>query len=169
MAQLVSPAAAYKDSFIAALREFHREHRLREFDPQELERDFDFFLETLADKLYYPKAHRVPETVCWLVEGADFIGRVSIRHRLNRYLEDLGGHIGYEIRPTQRRRGYGTLILRLALEKAREIGLRRVLVTCDDDNIASYRIIEANGGVLQDVRPLPWHDVPVRRYWIDLA
>jgi predicted acetyltransferase len=62
----------------------------------------------------------------------------------------IGGHIGYEIRPTQRKRGYGKLILRLALQEARALGIDRALLTCDCTNAASRRIIEANGGMLED-------------------
>ena len=60
-----------------------------------------------------------------------------------------GGHIGYSIRPSYRRRGYGHRILQLALEKCGDLGMERVLVTCDEDNAASRRIIEANGFVFE--------------------
>jgi predicted acetyltransferase len=82
---------------------------------------------------------------------------VSARH---------GGHIGYEIRPSQRRRGYGTEILRLTLEKAREWGLRKVLVTSDATNRASRRIIEANGGVFESEVEVESGAKKERRYWV---
>ncbi|WP_261664423.1 GNAT family N-acetyltransferase [Deinococcus sp. Marseille-Q6407] len=74
-----------------------------------------------------PPAGFVHSEYRWLVEGKTYLGRVSLRHTLNDHLRESGGHIGYEIRPSQQRRGYGTLILRLALERARELGLERVL------------------------------------------
>jgi predicted acetyltransferase len=83
-------------------------------------------------------------------------------------LERNGGHIDYGIRPKERNKGFGTLILKLTLEKARQIGLKRVLLTCDDDNLASARVIEKNGGILQDKILNEGHKVPTRRYWIDL-
>jgi len=83
-------------------------------------------------------------------------------------LRNIGGHIGFNIRPSERRRGYGTAILALTLEKAKELRLKRVLVTCDDNNVASAKIIEKNGGILEDKY---WNDEleqPKRRYWIEL-
>jgi len=84
-------------------------------------------------------------------------------------LERLHGHTGYEIRPSQRGRGYGTAILKLALPKAKEIGLNRVLLTCDETNIASRKIIEKNGGVLETKEENPATGVDKLRFWISLA
>jgi predicted acetyltransferase len=100
------------------------------------------------------------------VEDGEFIGRISIRHQLTDMLTVYGGHIGYEIRPSMRRRGYGTLMLKLVLPEAYRLGLTRVLITCDDTNIPSAKIIESNGGVLIDVQQLDFRPVPTRRYWI---
>jgi predicted acetyltransferase len=95
------------------------------------------------------------------------VGRASIRWELNDFLRRLGGHIGYAVRPAHRRQGHATEILRQSVEVLRARGVRRVLVTCDDDNLASARVIEANGGILESVVP---HDdpgePPRRRYWI---
>ena len=88
-----------------------------------------------------------------------------MRHRLNDSLQRFGGHVGYKIRPSCRRRGYGALICRLGIEQARLLGIGDILITCDDDNIGSARIIEANGGVLQD-RIDNDRGVLTRRYWI---
>src|SRR6185295_6761440 len=93
--------------------------------------DFTTFVERLHRRATdYPGEGRVRESTFWLIEEGEFIGRVSIRHTLNPRLEKLGGHIGYEIRPTMRRRGYGTLILSLALPETLKLGIRRALVTC---------------------------------------
>jgi predicted acetyltransferase len=96
------------------------------------------------------------------------VGRVSIRYELNDYLFRFGGHVGYAVAPSFRRRGYATEILRQTLPKVRSVGLKRILLTCDDDNVASQRVIEVHGGVLENV---VWEEglrVPKRRYWIDL-
>ena len=85
-----------------------------------------------------------------LLNYSEFIGRVSIQHTLTDHLKE-GGHIGYYIRPSKRKLGYGKKILELSLVEARELGLRKVLVTCDNDNICSQKIIEANGGILENV------------------
>jgi predicted acetyltransferase len=87
---------------------------------------------------------------------------------LNRQLRRLGGHIGYEIRPSRRGRGYGKLALSLALERAGRLKLRRVLLVRAEDNDASRRIIERNGGVLEGVVRLRERSELLRRYWIDL-
>jgi predicted acetyltransferase len=101
--------------------------------------------------------------------GDRIVGRVSIRHALNSLLERLGGHIGYAVVPEFRRQGHGTEILRQALPIDREkAGIRRVLVTCDDDNLGSIKVIETNGGVLANVISGPDLATPKRRYWIDL-
>jgi predicted acetyltransferase len=93
---------------------------------------------------------------------------VSIRHSLNTFLEQVGGHIGDVVVPEFRRRGYATMILSLALKIANEkLGIRRVLVTCDDDNIGSIRAIEKCGGILENIVTGPDLETPTRRYWID--
>lgn len=98
------------------------------------------------------------------VAGDDIVGRTSIRFELNEFLSTLGGHIGYAVRPPFRNRGYATEILKQSLVIARAHGIDPVLVTCDDDNIASARVIEANGGVLENIVPGE-SDMPKRRYW----
>jgi predicted acetyltransferase len=170
MAHLISPSEAYRDSYLAALAEFHQEGRYREVDPVALAADFGAFarrLRSWSDPAQTPPG-RVPETIFWLVEGQEFIGRVSIRHALNDWLRQIGGHIGYDIRPSWRRQGYGTRILALALPEARRLGLSAVLVTCDADNVGSKAIIERNGGRLESAALDPGTGVPILRYWIDL-
>ncbi len=98
------------------------------------------------------------------VRGA-LVGRVSIRHQLNGFLEHEGGHIGYGVRPHHRRRGYARRMLELACAYLIDVGERPVLVTCDDDNATSRAVIEDCGGQLEDVRTRA-NGIPVRRYWI---
>ena len=103
----------------------------------------------------------------WLLAEVDgaVVGRSSIRFELNDFLRTAGGHIGYAVRPAHRRRGYATEILRQSLVVARAGGVGRALVTCDGDNIGSATVIEANGGVLENI--IDVNGVPLRRYWID--
>jgi predicted acetyltransferase len=110
-------------------------------------------------------ARGVPSTLLAAEVRGEIVGRVSVRYRLNDFLATIGGHIGYCVIPTHRRRGYATEILRQSLIIARAEGVDRVLVTCDDDNLASATVIERVGGVLEDVRPDP-PGKPKRRYWI---
>jgi predicted acetyltransferase len=111
----------------------------------------------------------VPGSTFWLVRDDNVIlGTSSLRHELNEHLRKVGGHIGFNIRPSERQKGYGTAILALTLEKAKDLGLKRVLVTCDDNNIASAKIIEKNGGILEDKHCNDELEQPKRRYWIEL-
>ncbi|HLL72624.1 MAG TPA: GNAT family N-acetyltransferase [Pyrinomonadaceae bacterium] len=95
-------------------------------------------------------------------------GTARLRHQLTPALEHEGGHIGYDIRPSARRRGFGTLILALTLERARILGLARALLTCDTDNTASARIIERNGGALAARVVSNRTGKLISQYWIEL-
>jgi predicted acetyltransferase len=108
---------------------------------------------------------RVPASLLVAVAEGEIVGRASIRHELNDWLARFGGHIGYAVRPAHRRRGHATEILRQALIVARAEGVEDVLVCCDEDNVASARTIERNGGVLQDVTT-GLDGQPLRRYLI---
>ncbi|HEY8719834.1 GNAT family N-acetyltransferase [Pengzhenrongella sp.] len=109
----------------------------------------------------------VPST--FLVAEVDgvIVGRISIRHLLNAYLAEVGGHIGYGVRPGFRRRGYATEMLRQSLVIARGEGVERVLVTCDADNVGSAQTIENCGGELERIAPGRDGWSAKRRYWID--
>ncbi|MFD7900434.1 GNAT family N-acetyltransferase [Streptomyces sp. NPDC059743] len=105
----------------------------------------------------------VPNTTLWYVDGDTFLGRLAIRHRLNPFLRELGGHIGYAVRPSARRRGHATAMLTEAIPVARGLGIESVLVTCDTTNTASRKVIESAGGVLEDERG------GKLRFWIGTA
>jgi predicted acetyltransferase len=94
----------------------------------------------------------VPSTTLWWVQDDDYLGRITIRHRLTPSLLDAGGHIGYDVRPSARRRGHATAMLRAALPVVSGLGIRSALVTCDATNVASRKVIEANGGIFEDQR-----------------
>lgn len=113
-----------------------------------------------------PTPTRVPATFLFAFLGPRIVGRVAIRHRLTPALEREGGHIGYAVVPEFRRRGYATAMLRWAIQFARtELGLSRLLVTCDDGNVGSIRTIEKNGGVLDDVVVVG--ERTIRRYRVE--
>ncbi|MEZ0579811.1 GNAT family N-acetyltransferase [Nocardioides sp. MH1] len=111
-----------------------------------------------------PEDDKVPSTYYWITDGSgsgeEVIGFLNLRHELNDWLLEEGGHIGYSVRPARRRQGHATRALALGVRRAGELGIDRVLVTCDSDNLASARTIEAGGGVFEDVRN------GKRRYWI---
>ena len=111
---------------------------------------------------------RVPAT--FLVGEVDghLVARVSIRHELNDYLAAYGGHIGYAVRPAYRRRGYASALLHYGLGVTADLGIMRVLVTCDVGNVGSERTITGCGGVLESVVEMPDGTGTRARYWIDL-
>ena len=112
----------------------------------------------------------VSSSTRWLVGPEErILGEARLRHELNDNLRHEGGHIGYAIRPSCRRQGCGTRILALMLSEATARGIDPVLVTCDADNIGSAKIIERNGGVLENEVLSRISGKPVRRYWIYLA
>lgn len=108
----------------------------------------------------------VPATEYFAFDDGRIVGTIQIRHKLNEYLFNYAGHIGYEIRPSERRKGYAAEMLALALQKCRELGLDRVLITCDKNNIGSAKTIMKNGGALEN--EVLKEGVPMQRYWIEL-
>lgn len=127
-------------------------------------RDFDAYAESLEVKEGDDRL--VPDSTffCLDTDRNIFVGAVNIRHRLNAGLLRSGGHIGDGIRPSERGKGLGTSMIALALEECDKLGIKDVLMCCDDDNIASARTIEKNGGVLEN--KVTDDDGTVRRYWI---
>lgn len=174
--KLVKPSKEYKNSFIEAIKEFESENesiyindRLSNVGSSELQNSFESFLDRINNKETgsgLPPG-RVPQTQMWLVDDGQFVGWVKIRHQLNEHLLSQGGHIGYAIRPRKRRMGYGNKILQLALPIAKSFGIEKALITCDDDNIGSAKIIENNGGILENKVTAEGGKVK-RRYWVDL-
>lgn len=111
----------------------------------------------------------MPYSTFWLVDDSKFVGQATIRHQLNEHLLNIGGNIGYDIRPSMRGRGYGNTILRLSLQKAKGLGIERARLTCDERNVASKKIIEKNGGVFESRGPNPEMGHDVLPFWIDIA
>ncbi|GAB1641028.1 GNAT family N-acetyltransferase [Krasilnikovia sp. MM14-A1259] len=119
-----------------------------------------------ADPAVEQEPGRVHCTYWWIVEDGTVLGAIALRHVLNDFLLRAGGHIGYGIRPAARRRGLAAFALGEVLRHAKQLGLDRVLITCNVDNEASRRTIERHGGVQEDVRDTELGRI--RRYWITL-
>ena len=130
--------------------------------------DFDYYLENLETN--EPKDGRVPDSVYFLldVERDILLGAVNIRHCLNDYLLQFGGHIGDGIRPSERRKGYATEMIRLSLIECRKLGINRVLMVCDKTNVGSAKSIIKNGGVLEN-EIVDDNGKTQQRYWIDVV
>lgn len=172
---LVEPTTDLKTEFLVMAEEYRTADEVSRQTPENriyqlAFDDFSAYLESLSNsaKGINLAPDRVPENEFWLVSNRRLLGRSRLRHRLTPALEHQGGHIGYDIRPSERQKGYGILILKLTLEKAKELGLSRVFLTCDTDNLASARIIEKNGGVLSGQAVSKKTEKPISQYWIEL-
>lgn len=174
--ELASPATRWEVEYRALIEDFAAagELKIPGGGRAELARsDFAAFVQRLQEARGVDLAPGiVPSSAYWLLRhdasGVTVLGVSHLRQALTPALEDVGGHVGYSIRPSERRRGYGTRILALTLPHARALGLERVLLTCDTDNIASARIIEKNGGVLASEGYSALVETRVSRYWIAL-
>ncbi|MEH1963427.1 MAG: GNAT family N-acetyltransferase [Nostoc sp.] len=160
--------------FIDLVAEYQKTGEYRLFDQNFLtliQENFAAYIQYLEDnsKGIDLKPGFVPATTFWLVmQSKVILGESRLRHWLVPTLEHRGGHIGYMIRPLQKGKGYGTKILSMTLEKARNMGLSRVLLTCNQDNLASARVIQKNQGKLTSEGLLENSDKIISRYWIDL-
>jgi acetyltransferase len=110
----------------------------------------------------------VPSSTYLAVREKDnyIVGMIDIRHYLNKYLTQVGGNIGYGVRKTERNKGYAKQILKLALEKCKDLKIKKVLITCDEDNIASEKVILSANAKLEDIRNVDGENK--KRFWIDL-
>lgn len=168
--KLVIPSLKYKPEYLDALRETEGETGETKLNRPDPNQSFEEFVTMWRDnaKGKNLKEGIVPATMYWLIDQKEVIGRVHIRHILNDFLFNYGGHIGYYIKPSKRRMGYGTKILTLALEKAKKMGMTDILVTCDDTNIGSQKIIESCGGVLENIVEENGK-TRKKRYWIKVG
>ena len=169
--RLEKPTLALEGSYRSLVAELHaRGEPLTPFVLTYPADDFKRLLERLdkEEKGIDLPAGFVPCSTFWLVRDGEIVAVSSVRHRLSPTLEQGGGHIGYGVRPSARRKGFGTEILSRTLPHARSLGVTRALVTCATDNVASAKIIVACGGVFEGEQFVPAHDEVVRRYWISL-
>lgn len=168
--KLVLPSVKYKHSYLRALEESKDEVQDTILRKPTEDESFEKFIENIKSEskgLHLPEGF-VPATELWLIDNDEFIGRVSIRHSLTDHLLKIGGHIGYWIRPSKRNKGYGKKILEFSLPEAKKLGISKILITCDDTNIGSRKVIETNGGILENIVE-NGKDYPLkRRYWITL-
>ena len=173
MPHLVEPSEAHHLAFVRAISEREPEAVRRwmnpsswvPFDIEDASQFRDWVTRLRAEAAPGPHLPLgwVPHTTLWWLQDDKILGSIDIRHALTEHLREVGGHIGYGVRPSVRRQGHGTAMLQAALPVAQRLGLEHVLITCDVDNLGSIRIIEANGGVLEDQRDRKL------RYWVPTA
>ena len=128
--------------------------------------DFQYYMDNL--ELKEARDGLVPDSTffCLDEERDIFVGAVNIRHYLNDALLQTGGHVGDGVRPSERRKGVATQMIAMALEECRKLGIDRVLMICDKENIGSAKSIQKNGGILEN--EVEVNGVVEQRYWIDL-
>lgn len=165
--RLVEPNEEMAEEFLAMAEEYKAAGNDRYKFALE---NFPVYLEQVTNYARGIKLNtdRVPGSEFWLAVNSRIVARSNLRHRLNPALEREGGHIGYGVRPSERRKGYGTLILKLTLEKAKTLGLEKVFLTCDADNVGSAKIIEKNGGVFAGQTVSPKTAKMIAQYWIEI-
>jgi len=167
--QLVKLSYEYKQQLFDMMEEWLSVEQ--DFSPYMIRRndyhDFDFYLANLEIKK--EQDGRVPDSTffCLDTDRNIFVGAINIRHYLNEELLYTGGHIGDGIRPSERRKGYATAMIALGLEECRKLDIKKVLMTCDKDNIGSARSIMNNGGILEN--EVMEDGVLEQRYWITLS
>lgn len=169
--QLIRPTIEYETEYLSFYKEWKDSGE--EMIPWVIGKDPTNFQEMVQSLLDSEKGKNIPETwvpdsTFWLVnENKRILGVVNIRHRLTEKLLCCGGHIGYGIRPSERRKGFATQLLALSLKKAKEIGIQKALVVCDETNIGSERTILNNGGV-PDTSFVEEDGNVIKRFWIEL-
>ena len=171
---LIEPTVEYADQIIAYKKEFVESGdsmdgtgSLRKTDdPKEwLDR-----IKTFKNKSTVPEGMVMATQFIYVrEEDKKIVGMLQLRHYFNEYLEKFGGHIGYSVAPSERRKGYATEMLSAALPVFKEAGLDKVLITCIRGNLGSKGTILNNGGVYESTVYEPDMDIYLERYWIDLG
>ena len=169
---IIHPSVEYKDQIIAALQSFQEKNEIMHGSGSLAKLDsVEEWIDEM-EKNRYPetvKAGMVPADTFLGIRKSDnkLVGIINFRHELNDLLFQFGGHIGYSILPEERQKGYGKVMTMLAVEKAREFGLERIMITCEKKNAGSAKIIQGCGGILENEAIRQDGEI-VQRYWIKL-
>lgn len=169
MIRLVEPDIIYKDQYIKMIEKWRDSGQ--ELEPWVLNEDYEDF-EAMVKRFRSLKENKnvevgfVPSTTFWLYdnESKSLVGAVNIRHYLNEIFEKVFGNVGYGVAPWKRGKGYATEALRLSIDVCKTMGMDKILVCCFEKNIPSIKVIEKNGGILENT--IIHNGKMVRRYWI---
>jgi predicted acetyltransferase len=171
--ELCSPAVAFHDTYLSGLDELETDSDRSAWiylgvkAPRDIpRRDFASYVEMLRAREHSAPTDFVTDTVYWAIRGGQMVGRISLRHELNDFLRREGGHVGYVVRPSARNQGVATEMLRRVLRTERARSLGQLLLTCDEDNLASEKTIRNNGGILESVIDVGAGKRRKKRFWI---
>ncbi|MGF1719008.1 GNAT family N-acetyltransferase [Vibrio kyushuensis] len=171
--ELVAPTLSLESSFITFFEDFSLNDVENSEHYAEGKTDFIRYVKRLKDESngINLREDYVPCSHFWLVNGENTIlGAIRVRHNIEtEFLTIEAGHIGYDMAPSFRGKGYGKTMLKLAISKATALGITKILITADEDNIASRKVIEANGGEFENIVKGKVFNVPLARYWINYA
>jgi predicted acetyltransferase len=172
--KLVRPSIKYKESFFKAKEEFIALNSFSMTDSYYkdiTESNFSDFVKEKCNNLKNPGIGLVPECYFFIIKNNKYIGRISLRLNLNKLLSEVGGHIGYEIRPSYRNQGNAKQALRLCLKKADELHMPEILITCSTSNIASFKVITS---ILEDyggsrIEDKDYKEDTYARFWLNTS
>lgn len=170
--KLVLPTKKYLKSYQSFCRDFIKNGTTEEYrtgyEKQLASSKKPLFLKWLHDdsKGINLEKGMVPMTTYWAIVNDKIVGRINLRHTLNKELRTYGGHIGYAVRSNEQGKGYATEMLRQVLLKAKKLGFKKILITCKVSNTGSRKVIENNGGILKTITP--HGDRQQCLYWIKL-
>lgn len=168
--KLVTPSLTLEDAFTQFYRDYQCHDVVNMAHYVDFENGFEPYVQHLLDESrglnlregYVPCHH-----FWFLNDKVQLMGVIRIRHHIDTpLLTHDAGHIGYDIAPAFRGEGFGKMMLKLALPKARELGIERALITADEDNIASRKVIETNGGQLESIAQKCFSKGTIARYWV---
>ncbi len=170
--KLIEPSMDYEDNFKELVSEYKKVGEKRYFEKyKKALEDFPQFISELEkqSKGLHDEDVGAKTTTYWLTDEDEILGVIRIRHVLNsQYFRTYVGHIGCDISPKHRNKGYGDKILNEGLHKAKEIGLNKILITCVSNNIGSIKVIEKNGGIFESEVYNKKIDKIMRRYWVEI-
>lgn len=166
--RLVKPIIEMKNEYLDFLNDWESNNEeITPYSARLLEWTYEEWVDaTIKIETEAPNGFVTANTYFLVNENNRIIGAINIRHYLNEFLLNYGGHIGYGIRPSERRKGYATMILKLGLKKAADLNINKVLITCDKDNLGSAKTIINNGGLLEN-EVLEGESI-TQRYWVEI-
>ena len=170
MIKLIKPSREHFTQLVELKQDFinNNEPRIQGSGSIDKYDDLNGWLKSINDIEQGKNEKLVPSTYYLILSDDEVVGTISMRHYLTKDLEEFGGHIGYAIRPAERRKGYAVSMLKAILPYCKELGLEKTLISCIDGNIGSEKTILKNGGVYESTVCEPDRNRNLKRFWITL-